>query len=317
MIITKSFSVIFLLKVLMTISGTQSYQLIYAVNAGGDAHVDVNGIRYAKDENDIGIKQNVVATVYNVAKEDVQLYSWAHYSRNPFHFEIPVLGDGKYWLILKFVHWASHEFMNVTLNNHLILRNFNPASKADLYTAYDEFIYFNICNNQLIYQNELSNITDKKIDLNFIANKDDIAVVSAIVLLKGNIEEISKLAQSNYTINEKFMQQDRLFECSLDSILIGAVKSLEKTLIKSVETLEKTITGAAESLTGSVQSLEKTLIKSVQPLEKTLTGAVQSLEKTLSVSVAASMAASVEKLINVYMSQQQHHEEKIGNIMEL
>jgi hypothetical protein len=250
MIITKSFCVILLLKMLSTISGTQSYQLIYGVNCGGDAHVDVNGIRYAMDDNNIDKKGNWVPTVYNVAKEDLQLYRMVHYSDKPFHFEIPVLGDGKYWLILKFIDYNSYRYMNVTLNNHLILRNFNPASKAGLYTAYDEFIYFNICNNQLIYQNKLSNITDKKIDLKFIPIGQNYAVVSAIVLLKGNIEEISKLAQSNYTINEEFMQQDRLFECET---LIGAIQSFEKTL-----------TGAVQSLTESVQSLEKALSASVE-----------------------------------------------------
>jgi hypothetical protein len=287
MIITKSFCVILLLKVLMTISGTQSYQLIYAVNAGGDAHLDVNGIQYAKDDNNIGQKGVWSRIAYNVAKEDVKLYRSNHYYDKPFHFEIPVLGDGKYWLILKFVEMYSYRLMNVTLNNHLILRNFNSVLKAGKHTAYDEFIYFNICNNQLIYQNESSDINDRKMNLKFIPFGQNYAFVSAIVLLKGNIAEISKLAQSNYTINEDFMKQDRQFECNL-----------HPTSTESVEPLEKTLIGAVESLTGSVQSLEKTL-----------TGAIQSLEKTIS--------ASVEKLINVYTSQQQHHEEKISNIIEL
>jgi dsDNA-binding SOS-regulon protein len=96
----------------------------------------------------------------------------------------------------------------------------------------------------------------------------------------------------------------------------------KKTLTGAVQSLEKTITESVEIfLTESVQSLEKTLTGAVQSLEKTITESVeifliesvQSLEKTLSVS----MAASVEKLINVYTSQQQHNEEKIGNIIEL
>jgi hypothetical protein len=232
----------------MTISGTQSYQLIYAVNAGGGAHVDVNGIQYEKDVNNIGEKDRWSTPVYNVANKDIELYRTMHRGQKPFNFEIPILGDGKYWLILKFIQSASYRSMNVTLNNHLILRNFNAASKAGQFTAYDEFIYFTICNNQLIYQNELSNINDRKIDLNFKDRNEEFAMVSAIVLLKGNIEEISKLKQSNYTINEEYIKQDRLFECNLNSILIDAVKSLEKTLIGAVESLDKTISASVEKL---------------------------------------------------------------------
>jgi hypothetical protein len=55
-------------------------------------------------------------------------------------------------------------------------------------------------------------------------------------------------AQSNYTINEKFMQQYRLFECNLHSILIRAVQSLEKTLTGAVESLEKTLSASVKKL---------------------------------------------------------------------
>jgi hypothetical protein len=268
MIITKSFCVILLLKMLSTTSGTQLYQLIYAVNCGGDTHVDVNGIRYAKDDNNIGYQVLLSSIVYNVAKEDVQLYGNIHYSYEPFHFEIPVLGDGKYWLILKFAQDSSNRFMNVTLNNHLILRNFNAATKAGPYTAYDEFIYFNICNNQLIYQNESSDINDRKMNLNFIPLGKYSVFVSAIVLLKGNIAEISKLAQSNYTINEEFLKQDRQFECNL-----------HPTSTESVEPLEKTLIGAVESLTVSVQSLEKTISASVEKLINVYTSQQQHHEE--------------------------------------
>jgi hypothetical protein len=97
----------------MTISGTQSYQLIYAVNAGGGAHVDVNGIRYEKDVNNIGEKDRWSTPVYNVANKDIELYRTMHRGQKPFNFEIPILGDGKYWLILKFIQSASYRSMNV------------------------------------------------------------------------------------------------------------------------------------------------------------------------------------------------------------
>jgi hypothetical protein len=218
MIKIKKIYVLLIFKMLATTSESQAYQQVFAVNGGGDAHRDVHGIRYEKDTNNVGRKTKWFSEsqIWNVAIKDAILYSTVHYDQIPYSFDIPVQGDGKYWLILKFVENEYYDrYMDVTLNSHTVFENFNVYNRAGYKTAYDEFVYFEICNKRLNFQNELSDVrSDNKITLGFVTRKGTTTVmISAIVLLKGEISEISRLKQSNYTIDEKFMQQERKFEC--------------------------------------------------------------------------------------------------------
>lgn len=81
-------------------------EVIYAINAGGEAHTDSYGIRYARDPllgkvgtaSDYG-KQLIIGRVNNV---DQILYQTERYHHNTFGYDIPISQDGDYVMILKF-----------------------------------------------------------------------------------------------------------------------------------------------------------------------------------------------------------------------
>ena len=80
-------------------------KVVFAINAGGDAHVDVFGIRYSKDPSvkigtasDYG-KQLMIG---RVSQQDQILYQTERYHTATFGYDIPVYEDGWYLLVLKF-----------------------------------------------------------------------------------------------------------------------------------------------------------------------------------------------------------------------
>lgn len=88
-------------------------EVIYAINAGGESHVDLDGIHYKRDPlhgrigtaSDYG-KQLIIS---RVSRTDQVLYQTERYHHATFGYEIPVNKDGDYVLVLKFceVYFAS------------------------------------------------------------------------------------------------------------------------------------------------------------------------------------------------------------------
>ncbi|XP_023236014.1 malectin-B-like [Centruroides sculpturatus] len=81
-------------------------EVIYAINCGGEVHVDGHGIHYRRDPlhgkvgtaSDYG-KQLIIS---RVPRSDQILYQTERYHHMTFGYEIPVNKDGDYVLILKF-----------------------------------------------------------------------------------------------------------------------------------------------------------------------------------------------------------------------
>ena len=79
-------------------------EIIWAVNCGGDAHTDVNGIRYQRDVLTTGISSDFGRSlmIQRVPPQDQILYQTERYHTATFGYDIPVKGDGEYVLVLKF-----------------------------------------------------------------------------------------------------------------------------------------------------------------------------------------------------------------------
>lgn len=81
-------------------------KVIFAINAGGDVHIDSLGIRYDKDplHNKIGVSSDYGKSlvIRRVPEKDFELYQVERYHQNSFGYEIPIIEDGDYVLILKF-----------------------------------------------------------------------------------------------------------------------------------------------------------------------------------------------------------------------
>ena len=87
-------------------SFANSGEVIYAINAGGEAHIDYWGVHYDKDPltGKVGTassfgKQLVIG---RVPAEDQILYQTERYHHSTFGYDIPIEEDGDYVLVLKF-----------------------------------------------------------------------------------------------------------------------------------------------------------------------------------------------------------------------
>lgn len=78
--------------------------VIFAVNAGGEAHVDSYGILYQRDFNRVGTESDYgkKLSIQRVKPHDQILYQTERYSQTTFGYDIPIMQDGDYVMVLKF-----------------------------------------------------------------------------------------------------------------------------------------------------------------------------------------------------------------------
>lgn len=83
---------------------TAGHEVVYAVNCGGGKHVDRFGVRYAADDNKVGVTSayGQSLSISRVHPDDMILYQTERYHMSTFAYEIPVEGDGDYFLITKY-----------------------------------------------------------------------------------------------------------------------------------------------------------------------------------------------------------------------
>jgi len=81
-----------------------AFEVVFAVNCGGDAHRDIMGIEYKKDMLKVGTKSDFgkQLMIGRVSPEDQILYQTERYHVHSFGYDVQIPGDGKYVLIAKF-----------------------------------------------------------------------------------------------------------------------------------------------------------------------------------------------------------------------
>lgn len=103
---TRCLFIIFLAIFVAYVPTVQCIDVIYAINAGGDAFIDSYGIRYSRDPlmgkvgtpSDYG-KQLMISRVNHI---DQTLYQTERYHHSTFGYDIPISEDGDYVMVLKF-----------------------------------------------------------------------------------------------------------------------------------------------------------------------------------------------------------------------
>lgn len=80
--------------------------VIYAINAGGEAHTDSFGVRYEKDplHGKVGTASDYGKRLLigRAPANDHILYQTERYHHSTFGYDIPINEDGDYVMILKF-----------------------------------------------------------------------------------------------------------------------------------------------------------------------------------------------------------------------
>lgn len=134
-------------------------QLIYAINCGGEAHLDSYGIRYERDplHGRIGIASDYGKRLLigRVPPNDYILYQTERYHTNTFGYDIPVNSDGDYVLILKFCevyfNAPDQKVFDVVLNgDHTIVADLDIFEKVGRGVAHDEYVPFKISKGELV-----------------------------------------------------------------------------------------------------------------------------------------------------------------------
>lgn len=127
--------------------------VVYAVNCGGEEHLDSNGIHYDRDPlfGKIGIASDYGKRLLigRVPPSDQILYQTERYHTNTFGYDIPLNADGDYVLVLKFCevyfNAPDQKVFDVVLNgDHTIVSDLDIFDKVGKGMAYDEYVPFTI-----------------------------------------------------------------------------------------------------------------------------------------------------------------------------
>ncbi|KAB7501595.1 UNVERIFIED_CONTAM: hypothetical protein RMT77_003626 [Armadillidium vulgare] len=193
-------SFILLLSILKLINALG--EVIYAINAGGETHIDVYGIRYERDplHDKVGTSSDYGKRLIigRIPPGDQILYQTERYHHSTFGYEIPLKGDGEYVIVLKFceVYFNSpkQKVFDVLLNGEIkVVHNLDIFSKVGQGVAHDEYVTFTVEGDTLNFDGQTSIIQDNKITVEFVKGYKDNPKINAIYVIKGRIEDVPKL----------------------------------------------------------------------------------------------------------------------------
>ena len=93
-----------LASALLLFRRSAAYDVVYAVNCGGNKHTDRFGVKYTSDSNPVGIASDFGRSlmISRVHPEDMPLYQTERYHSTSFGYTTQLRGDGDYLVILKF-----------------------------------------------------------------------------------------------------------------------------------------------------------------------------------------------------------------------
>ncbi|CAG0884549.1 unnamed protein product [Darwinula stevensoni] len=187
----------------------KNLDVIYAINAGGDAHVDVMGIKYRRDPLHGQVGAGIASDygkrllIARVPQEDQILYQTERYHRSTFGYDLPLAGDGNYHLLLKFSEVYFNEprrkVFDVVLNHeHTVISNLDIFDEVGRGVAHDDVVHFTVRKGGTVLQwdEEESNLDEngKSVRVDFVKGPYDNPKINAIVLLKGDPDaEVPKL----------------------------------------------------------------------------------------------------------------------------
>lgn len=123
------------------------------------------------------------------------------YSTKSFSYTIPLHGEGKYLLVLKFCEVffeaANRKVFDVLLNDvHSIVTDLDIYSQVGHATAHDEYIPFTISRGKLFLKEGggVSEVRNGRLKVSFVKGQLDNPKINAIVLVKGaDVNEFPRL----------------------------------------------------------------------------------------------------------------------------
>ncbi|CAL8123865.1 unnamed protein product [Orchesella dallaii] len=192
-------------------------KIIYAVNAGGEAHRDIHGVIYEQDRSTQGVASDhgMRLNIERAHPNDEILYQTERYSPTTFGYDIPLKEDGKYVLVLKFseVYFRSpnQKIFDVVLNGrHKVVSDLDIFGSVGFAAAHDEIIPFEVLYNgkTLLVGQHSSDIRKGNIRLEFVKGYADNPKINAFYVAKASIEDIPTLPPPHNTEDENYLYSE-------------------------------------------------------------------------------------------------------------
>jgi hypothetical protein len=164
--------------VLITLTKFQSiigYEVVYAVNCGGGAQIGSNGINYEADpgscdNNDTQVVDHGIVGGLPYSDGIIFQHQRCHY--NPFTYEVPVLDDGKYVLILKFfepkqppANIEDHRHICGTVNGIKIIYDLDISNEFGCSIPVEVHRVLWVKDGRLFYKSQSTGIKYKKLHI--------------------------------------------------------------------------------------------------------------------------------------------------------
>jgi Malectin domain len=255
-----------MLLVLAMVTKVIAFEQIYAVNCGGLAHTDMDGITYQPKTKGHYYKTNWRFDVDTVPSSDKLIYSSYEYASNysnPLIYHLPLRSDGLYVLIAKFRTFSkSVSTISMKLNDiHLISNVDQNHLCGENVKSCDKYFFICVSDNKLNHNNQSSLVKDNQIHVEFSANKGFVSV-AGLVLLKGSIGERQKLQSSatkdtmyfnpfhtNSKCVAKYVQNSGIIDQSL--------KNISNMHAETVSSIKSSVHEANKHTLSEIQSIQK------------------------------------------------------------
>lgn len=173
-------------------------EVVYAVNSGGPAHTDLNGVHFQADKLSVGTVSDFgkSLSIGRVAPADQILYQTERYHFSNFGYNIPIKENGDYVLILKFceVYFQGPRLkvFDVAVNQHTVIKGLDIYEQVGRGVGHDEYIPFRVNDDQLLIDGETL-LFSGSIYVEFLKGYYDNPKVNAVLVMKGTIEDVPKL----------------------------------------------------------------------------------------------------------------------------
>lgn len=190
-------------------------EVLFAVNCGGEAHIDSFGVKYQKDYLSVGISSDYGKSllIQRVDPRDQILYQTERYHTSTFGYDLPAKDDGDYVLVLKFSEvWftaSNQKVFDVMLNGrHTVTDGLDIYHRVGRGTAHDEVIPFSVKNGELRIGDEHSQVLGGKIPVEFIKGEKDNPKINAVYMIKGTLDDVPKLPPIPGQDRSKFVEEE-------------------------------------------------------------------------------------------------------------
>lgn len=187
-----------------------------AINCGGEEYKTKTGVTYQKDNYYDGGEISDFGKTFDIKNtKDVEIYQTERWSQKDLVYKIPLKKQGKFVLVLKFseVYFNNkgEKIFDVKLGDKKIVQDLDIYEKVGKASAYDEYIQFEVKNNNVYIDNKLINdaYKDGKIILTFAKSEADNPKINAILVVKGTLQDTDYFEYLSMVENQEKMKVEK------------------------------------------------------------------------------------------------------------